>query len=98
MDNIFILLIVALTSFVVYQVTKTNRNEKKLSEAIRAFFEWIGMFSLFFVVNLMIGVVVVFLIRTFTPRFVALYSLQNFLLLFLSAVQAFVFHHSWRRL
>ena len=96
MDNIFILLIVALTSFVAYQAAKTH--PEKMSEAIRAFFEWMGMFSLFFVVNLTIGVVVVFLIRTFTPRFVALYSLENFLLLFLSAVQAFVFHHSWRRL
>jgi hypothetical protein len=65
--------------------------------AIRSFFEWTGTFSLFFVANLALGTLIVFFIRTFTPTFIALYALQNVLLLILSAAQAFVFHSVWKR-
>jgi len=65
--------------------------------AIRALLEWVGTFAFFFAVNLILGVVVVFLVRTLTPRFVALYVLENLLLLVLSAAQAFVFLYWWKR-
>jgi hypothetical protein len=68
-----------------------------MRQAIRAFFEWVGMFAFFFLANLAVGVLFVFLIRTFTPRFVALYALQNVFLLILSGAQAFVFHYLLKR-
>jgi len=95
-DNIFILLIVAVTSAITY-ITMQHHTRARIHEAIHALFEYAGTFSLFFTANIAFGVFIIFLIRTFTPRFVALYSLENVLLLILSAAQAFVFHRSWNR-
>ena len=96
MDNIFVLVIVAVTSAITYFGTQ-RKNRAKIREAIRAFFEYAGTFSLFFVANVVFGFFIILLIRTFTPVFVALYALENVLLLILSAVQAFVFQRSWKR-
>jgi hypothetical protein len=95
-DNIFVLVIVAVTSAITYFGTQRN-NRAKIHAAIRAFFEYAGTFSLFFVANIVFGFFIILLIRTFTPLFVALYALENVLLLILSAAQAFVFHRSWKR-
>jgi hypothetical protein len=94
-DNIFVLVIVAVTSAITYFGTQRN-NRAKIRAAIRAFFEYAGTFSLFFVANIVFGFFIILLIRTFTPL-VALYALENVLLLILSAAQAFVFHRSWKR-
>jgi hypothetical protein len=99
MDNFFIFFLVAATSVIAYQATRVNREfiGPKLRTALRALVDWVGTFSLFFAANLVLGVVVVLLLRTFLPRFVSLYLLENLLLLILSAAQAFVFHHWWKR-
>lgn len=99
MSNLFIFFLVGLTSWATYEATKSGRtkNTKTLREGIRALLEWVGAFALFFIANLMLGVLFVFLIRSLTPRFVALYVLQNILLLVLSAAQAFVFLYWWKR-
>jgi len=81
---------------VAYYASRSNKNPR-LRDAIRAFFEWTGTFSIFCAANLACGVLIISLIRTFTPRFVSVYALQNALLLILSAVQAFVFQHFWKR-
>ena len=96
MDSVFILMIVAITSTTTYFATQNN-NRSRIREAIHAFFEYAGTFSLFFAANIALGVLMIFLIRTFTPRFVALYTVENVLLLILSAAQAFVFHRAWKR-
>jgi hypothetical protein len=98
-ENVFILLLVVLTSWIMYHATHWNhsRGAAGARDALRAFVEWVGMFSLFFTANLLVGVFVIFLIRTFTARFVALYALENTLLPILSAAQAFVFHYWWKR-
>ena len=99
MENAFVLLLVGCTSLIAYEAMTWNRERKagKLQEAIGSFLEWIGAFTLFFIANLMFGIVAIFLIRTFTQRFVALYTLENILLWVLSAAQAYVFLHCWKR-
>jgi hypothetical protein len=98
MELIFIILLVGLTSVSAYYGTRKIRGvgARPLHEAFRAFFEWIGTFTLFLAANLAVGVMVIFLVRGFTPRFVALYAVENLLLLILSAAQAFVFQYWWR--
>ena len=98
MDWFFILIIFGCTSVVAYAATKWNHKPgvSNLREALLALVDWVGTFFLFFAANLVLGIVVVFLIRTFTTRFVSLYALGNLFLLVLSAAQAFVFHHWWR--
>jgi hypothetical protein len=95
-DNVFVLVIVAMTSAITYFGMQL-KNRAKIREAIHAFFEYAGTFSLFFAANVVFGFFIILLIRTFTPLFVALYALENVLLLILSAAQAFVFHRSWKR-
>jgi hypothetical protein len=98
MDWFFVLILVACTSMGAYEVTRWNRKPSidSLREALRTLVDWVGTFSLFFAANLLLGVLVVFLIRTFTTRFIPLYALENLLLIVLSAAQAFVFHHWWK--
>ena len=96
MESIFIFLIVGITSAITYFAPRRDKRAR-IREAIRALFEYAGTFSLFFAANIGFGVFVIFFIRTFTSRFVALYTLENMLLLILSAAQAFVFHRSWKR-
>jgi len=55
------------------------------------------MFAVFLAANLTLGAAVILLVRALTPRFVALYTLENLLLLILSAAQAFVFQAWWKR-
>lgn len=66
-------------------------------QALRALLDWAGMFAIFLAANLTLGGAVILLIRALTPRFVALYALDNLLILVLSAAQAFVFQAWWKR-
>ena len=72
------------------------RSAMPISAAVRALFDWAGVFVLFFAANLALGAVVILLLRGITGRFYTLYGLENFLLLILSAAQAFVFQMWWR--
>ena len=98
MELILILLLVALTSAVAYYSLKRMRpsSVRSIREGLRAFFEWVGAFTLFLAANVMLGMAIILTIRGFTPRFVALYELENLVLLVLSAAQAFVFRHAFR--
>jgi hypothetical protein len=98
-EVIFAVALVILTSLLAYAGSARFRARKgrPLSAAIRALFDWAGAFFLFFAANLALGVVVILLLRGITQRFYALYGLENFLLLILSAAQAFVFQMWWRR-
>jgi hypothetical protein len=97
MELIFVILLVFLTSTFAYQVMKRLRRSspRSIREALRAFFEWVGAFTLFLAANVALGALIIFVIRWFTPRFVAIYELENLLLPALSAVQAFVFRHAF---
>jgi hypothetical protein len=98
MELTFVILLALLTSTFAFIVMKRfpRSDAPSIREALRAFFEWIGAFTLFLAANVAVGVVVILVIRAFTARFVALYNLGNLLLITLSAVQAFVFRHAFR--
>ena len=66
-------------------------------QALKALLDWAGLFAIFLAANLMLGAAAILLIRALTPRFVALYVLENLLMLILSAAQAFVFQAWWNR-
>jgi hypothetical protein len=72
-------------------------NSISVMEAVRALVDWAGAFTVFFAANLALGAVVILLIRALTARFIALYALGDFLLVIVSAGQAFVFQMWWRR-
>jgi hypothetical protein len=97
-EVIFAVGLVIVTSLLAYGASNKYRAPKArpMSAAVRALFDWAGVFVLFFAANLALGMVVILLLRSITQRFYALYGLQNFLLLILSAAQAFVFQMWWR--
>ena len=97
-EVIFAVGLVIVTSLLAYGRFNKFRapNARTLSAAIQALFDWAGAFALFFLANLALGAVVILLLRGITQRFYALYGLENFLLLILSAAQAFVFQMWWR--
>ena len=97
MNSIFIFVLVIFTSWISYQATKHRADATNLRLALLAFLECVGMFVMFFVANVVLGALLVLILRTFTGRFLSIYILGNMLLVILSAVQAFVFHHRWRR-
>jgi hypothetical protein len=98
MELTFVTLLALLTSTFAFIVLKRLRRPgaPSIREALRAFFEWVGAITLFLTANVALGVLIIFVIRAFTARFVALYDLENLLLIALSAVQAFVFRHAFR--
>ena len=99
-ELIFIAALVGATTLAAFAATKAVRPPAaagSILQALRALVDWAGMFSIFLAANLMLGAAVILLIRALTPRFVALYTLENLLMLILSAAQAFVFQAWWRR-
>lgn len=99
MSQILISSLVAVTSAAAYLIMSRWRplNMRALRHALGGLLDWIGLFTLFLVANLGIGVVLILLVRGFTPRFISLYELQNLMVLVLSGVQAFVFQQWWTR-
>src|SRR5262249_11839789 len=98
METIFAAFLVALTSAAAYQIVRNNCRSARtaLADALGSLIECVGAFVLFFFVNLVLGAVVIFLIRGFTPLFVPLYGLESLPLVLLSAAQAFVFQRCWK--
>ena len=97
MQEVFIILLVLLTSAIAYRIVRWHTGSRpSISTAAQALFEWLGFFALFFALNLFIGACIIVLFRNLTPRFVALYDLENILLLVLSAAEGFVFQRLWK--
>jgi hypothetical protein len=99
-ELIFMAALVGATTLAAFAAAKILRPQVAVAsmlQALRALLDWAGMFSIFLAANLTLGTVVILLIRVLTPRFVALYALENLLMLVLSAAQAFVFQAWWKR-
>src|SRR5262249_42354245 len=98
-SSIFVIFLTIITSLVAYQLAIAKRGTKRVAirPAIRALLEWIGVFTLFLVINLTLGATVILLIRALTPQFLALYDLENPLFLILSAAQGFIFQFELKR-
>jgi hypothetical protein len=99
MGSGIIVLLVAATSAAAYALTRSARllNAQSLLSAGAALLDWAGLFVLFFGANLAVGTALILLIRGFTPRFISIYVLENVFVWILSAAQAFVIQHCWRR-
>jgi hypothetical protein len=99
-ELIFMAALVGATTLVAFAAAKAlspSAAAGSIPQALRALLDWAGMFAIFLAANLMLGAALILLIRALTPRFVALYTLENLLMLILSATQAFVFQVWWRR-
>ena len=98
LETIIVLTVIALTTMIFYLAAKRLRPEpaESIAQAFRAFLDWAGLFVLFIGSNLFVGFVVILAVRGLTPRFVTVYSLENVIMLVLSAAQAFVFQMWWK--
>jgi hypothetical protein len=91
MEQWFVLGIVAVTSVLAYGVVARGRAGVGLGTAVRRALELVGVATLFFTVNLAVGLLVVAGIRTLTRAFLSVYLLDDTALLALSALQGLVF-------
>lgn len=96
--EVFIILIVVITTCVAYLAGSRylSSSRPSIAEALGNAMEYLGAFVMFFCVNVMLGVALIFLIRSVTPRFVSAYVLQDVTLVILSAIQAVWFLTWWR--
>ena len=97
LENSFVLLLVAATTLIAYLLTQMTLRNPTLSvrKAIRRFVECVGASCVFLGANMFLGVAVVFLIRSITPRFVSVYVLDDLMLVILSAAQGILFRLWW---
>lgn len=99
MEQGFLLVLAMVTSLAAYLVGAKGLGlaSGPLGTAIGKMLEGIGLTALFFVGNLMVGMIAILAIRSFTPVFVSLYIADNIVLLVLSFLQALSFQW-WREL
>ena len=98
LEDHLVLLLVAMTTGVAYLLGRkvSTGAKSSLQDALRKCMECVGAFLVFLSANMVLGVAVIFLIRSFTPRFVSIYALtEDLTLLILSAVQGVVFGLWW---
>jgi hypothetical protein len=97
LENNLIYFISAFTSVAVFflAIRRLGMKTALLNHALREVIQCIGAFIVFFVLNLTVGGVAIFVIRGFW-RFFPLYTLADVGLLVISAFQGFVFHLWWR--
>lgn len=96
-DELFVYLVAGLTSILVFafSVRRLRLNTAALREVMSEFLECVGTFIMFLVLNVSIGMIVTFGIRTFW-RFFPLYAVTDLTLILMSAIQGFIFQ-LWRR-
>ena len=97
MDQIFVLLLAAFTSVAAYLggVRRLGLSPLALRAAVLSALQFVGMGIVFLVVNLAVGLVAVFAIRSFTAGFLSVYLLNDPILILLSALQGITFE-CWR--
>jgi hypothetical protein len=99
MEEVFVVLLVASTTFIAYRATQraASAGPGSVRAAMHALFDFVGAFAIFLVFNLTVGTIFILLLRSLTEVFIPIYGLMNSLLPLLSAAQGFVFHVWWRR-
>lgn len=97
MDHTLILIMAGLTSVGTYilGVKGLRLSGYGLLLALGKACECVGLTLVFFLLNLMVGIVVILIARLFMGRFVSLYSASDATLLVLSLLQALTFQ-AWR--
>lgn len=98
MDVIFVLMVLATTTYLAYLLTRrlAGSSGRSLRRASEITLECIGACVVFLGLNLALGVALVLLIRGLTPWFVSLYDVSDTILVVLSVLQGFVFQIWWR--
>ena len=99
-EMVFMAALIGVTTLIAFAAAKALRPPAaagSILQALTALLDWAGMFAIFLAANLTLGGAGILLIRALTPRFVALYALDNLLILVLTAAQAFVFQAWWKR-
>jgi hypothetical protein len=98
MNRLLVISLFVLSSVLAYTLALKilGLNPSSLRRAVGTFFECLGVFALFLVLNVVLGVTFVLLTRGLTNYFVSMYPLGDSTLVFLSAVQGFVFQLWWR--
>jgi len=98
MDQVFLLFLVGTTSAVALLIGRRalGLSRARLWTGTQRALELVGAAVAFFLVNLIVGVLVILAMRTFTNHFISIYYLKDVVLVVLSAVQGLVFH-CWRR-
>jgi hypothetical protein len=93
----FTISVITLTSILAYAATKSTRvrDIELVHQAFRALFQWIGAFAIFLIVNVTLGAVAIIMMRSSTYRSIAVYDLDDPLILIFSAVQGFIFQRWW---
>ena len=97
MDQIFLLLLAALTSVAAYLggVRRLGLSRRALRAAVLSALQFVGMWIAFLAMNLAVGLVAVLAIRSFTTGFLSAYLLNDPSILLLSALQGITFE-CWR--
>lgn len=98
MEQVFVSVVIAITTALAYLITRRFAavNGQSFRRALETVLECIGTCILFIGLNVALGVMLVFLIRGFTPWFIAPYVVSDLMLVVLSVVQGFVFQTWWR--
>ena len=98
-EQLFLFVLILVTSAATYLVGAKGLGlaAGRLGTAVAKMLEGIGLTALFFVGNLVAGMVAILAIRTLTPIFVSLYIADNIVLLVVSFLQALSFQW-WREL
>ena len=98
LEELFVYLVAGLTSLLVFAfaIQRLRLNSTALREVLSEFVECVGAFLVFLVLNVGIGMVVTFGIRTLW-KFFPLYAVTDLTLILMSAAQGFIFQLWWRR-
>ena len=98
LEHTFGYFVVAITTTFIFlfAIKRLSLRPNQLREAFREFAECIGASIVFFVMNVLLGFVGVFLVRG-VWRFLGLYVLAGFMTVIFSLLQGFLFQMWWRR-
>jgi hypothetical protein len=98
MEQVFLLLLAGATSVAGFLlgVWSLGISRTGLREGVLRALELAGASVVFFLVNLVVGISVILMVRTFTNHFLSVYLLNDLTLVALSVIQGIVFE-CWRR-
>ena len=96
MDLIFPLALVILSSAGAYRLAKRRLALRPIGDAVQMLIDCMGVCVLFLAFNIVAGALTILLVRSLTPIFVSLYTLDNIVLPVLSVVQGLIFRFWWQ--
>jgi hypothetical protein len=97
MAGFLILTLVGVTTVGAYIVGRRGYgfSRRQLMRAVAVVLDGIGISLIFFIINLLVGAILIIVLRQLMGKFVSIYILQDISLLILSFIQGLVFQ-KWR--